>query len=144
MNSKFKEALTYSLRLLSRKDYTEKELVFKLNRRFPEIDCEKVIKYLKENGYLSDYRTGFNYAVAKMEKGWGRRKIRFYMRQKGISEEVADRIIMEIEFDYSFIKKTLEKRFGKNLKLQKDKVIRFLQQRGFSFTEIHNLISGKI
>ncbi|WP_456395435.1 regulatory protein RecX [Desulfurobacterium sp.] len=144
MNSKFKEALTYAFRLLSLKDYTEKELAFKLKKRFPEIDCEKVLTHLKENGYISDYRTGFNYAIAKMEKGWGRRKIHFYMRQKGISEEVAERILMEIEFDYAFIKRTLEKRFGKNLKTHKNRVTRFLQQRGFSFTEIHNLISGKI
>ncbi|WP_456426047.1 regulatory protein RecX [Desulfurobacterium sp.] len=144
MNSKFKKALTYALRLLSRRDYTEKEILFKIKQRFPEVNSEEVIKHLKENGYLSDYRVGFNYAISKMEKGWGKRKIRFHMVQKGITEEIADRILMEIEFDYSFIKKTLRKRFGDNLHTKREKVTRFLQQRGFSYTEIHNLISGKI
>ncbi|WP_457568378.1 regulatory protein RecX [Desulfurobacterium sp.] len=144
MSSKFKEALSYALRLLCRRDYSEKEILNKLTDRFPAVDSEKVVAHLKENGYLSDYRTGFNYAISKMEKGWGRRKIRFYMIQKGIPEETADRILREIEFDYSFIKKILKKRFGDNLKTEKQKATRFLQQRGFSYTEIYNLISGKI
>jgi len=145
VNSNFKNALLYSLKLLSRRDYSEKEICRKLAVKFPDAETEEVIKNLKENRYLSDYRVAYNYALSKMEKGWGKRKIKFYLFKKGVDEETVDTALNSIEFDYSFIKKELEKRFDKpKEKKEREKIERFLSQRGFSYLEIFNLISDKI
>jgi len=145
VNSNFKSAVSYALQLLSRRDYTEKEIKQKLIKKFQNLKAEEVVSYLKENGYLSDYKVAFNYVLSKMEKGWGRRKIKAFLLKKGVSQEIIERVMVEIAFDYSFIKKDLHKKFTKiNTQSEKNKAFRFLQQRGFSYTEIINIISGKI
>ncbi|SNR91376.1 regulatory protein RecX [Desulfurobacterium atlanticum] len=145
MNSNFKSAISHALRLISLRDYTEKELQDKLSLKFQNLNIEKVLDYLRKNGYISDYKVAFNYAISKMEKGWGRRKIKAYLLKKGISKEIAEQVLIEIEFDYSFIKKDFEKKFQTlQTKKEKERAFRFLQQRGFTYTEIINIISGKI
>ncbi|WP_163329035.1 regulatory protein RecX [Desulfurobacterium thermolithotrophum] len=144
MDLTFKKIYTYTIFLLSKKDYSPQSLRKKILEKFPEAENQiinNVVDTLKKEKFLNEFRTAHNYFTSKMEKGWGKRKIRYSLRQKGFSEEVIKELETSIEFDYSFIKREIEKKFGqvKDKKLR-EKAKRFLLQRGFSYCEIENIL----
>ena len=145
MDSKFKKVYAYSIFLLSKRDYSPESLRRKISEKFPEIESQIIdsaIDSLKREKFLDEFRTAYNYFISKMEKGWGKRKIRHHLRQKGFSKEIIDELEISIEFDYSFIRKEVEKRFGQEIKDRKlkEKAKRFLFQRGFSYCEVENIL----
>lgn len=145
MELEFKKTYAYAISLLSKRDYSPKLLRKKVSEKFPDVkSCtlDDLIENLKREKFLDESKMAYNYFVSKMEKGWGKRKIGYYLRQKGFSDEVIDELQLSIEFDYSFIKNEVEKRFGEDIKdrKQKEKAKRFLLQRGFSYCEVKHIL----
>ena len=59
-----------------------------LRQGFSTETAEKMIAYLKENGYLDDARYSRAYASDKVRfSGWGRMKVRVGLRAKGLSDQ---------------------------------------------------------
>jgi len=142
VSSEFKNALSTSLKLLSRRDYSGRALRRKLQEKFPSDTVEEVISYLTENGYLDEERAALNYALSKVEKGWGRRKILLKLLEKGFERSVAERVVESVEPDYERVREMIRKRFGESP--DPVRVRRFLTGRGFSFEEIEVILSDKI
>ncbi len=145
MDSKYKEAFTYALKLLARRDYTEAELKSKIFQKFSlrEEETLLIIDELKRSNYLNDFRTATSYYISKMEKGWGKKKIAWHLRQKGINNETITEVVNSIPFDYSYIQKQVKKRFDLGDKKERKRAERFLANRGFSHVEISNILKSQ-
>ena len=134
-----KEALNYSLRLLDRRDYTKKQLEDKLKSRgVAERDIIEVINYLKEKGYVDDERYARNYVYFRLKRGYGKKRIRFELLNKGIDEAIIDKALglQDEQADEVFLKKYELLRGKKNLK---KKLFDYMQRRGFDSQTIFSL-----
>ncbi|WP_022670897.1 regulatory protein RecX [Hippea alviniae] len=135
------EALKYALRLLNRRDYTELQLREKLNGKgFDKKDIEDTILYLKEKNFLNDERFAENYIFFRLKNGYGKRRIRFELKEKGIKEEIVDRLLEDKEemIEEYFLKKLKQ---VENKKNPSKKLFDALYRRGFDKEKIFELIN---
>jgi regulatory protein len=102
-------------------------------------EVEELISRLIEEGYLNEERFAMQFASGKSRiKGWGRQKIRYELRQKGISEfcivkalKTLDDDEYEVSFKRQAAKKWTALRAERNIFVKKGKWQQFLLQRGF-------------
>lgn len=101
-------------------------------------NIDKIIFYLKTEKYLNEMRFAEFFARDKHRFAkWGKTKIVFTLKNKGISSEVIQTVIKNIDFgDYSEQLKTLLSTKFKNIKYKdkydaKAKLYRFGISRGF-------------
>lgn len=102
-------------------------------------EVEELISRLIEEGYLNEERFAIQFASGKSHiKGWGRQKIRYELRQRGISEfcigkaiQTLDEADYEAGFNRLAAKKWIALRYEKNIFAKKSKWQQFLLQRGF-------------
>jgi len=138
------------LRLLARRDHGERELAQKLlSRGFDEEIVSGTIAYFRELGYLSDRRfaTGQARRLAE-ERGLGDRRLRSFLRGRGISEELTAAAIEAVRRDWSeekalrslIRKKTLAGYDRKNHR-ERQKLIRHCLGRGFPPELIYEMIN---
>ena len=142
MNSEFNRAVSFAIRLLSKRDYASFTLRRKVEEKFPSVNSKDVISYLESRGYVDDERVAYNYAISKVEIGWGKRKIRYKLLEKGIEKSTVDEVLSKVEIPVENVKRLLRKRFGENP--DTDKLKKFLLNRGFTFEEIREILSDKI
>ena len=123
--------------LLARREHSEQELRQKLKTREYESDeIEEALQRLIEDGLLSDGRFAESYVNHRVNAGLGPMKIRFELRQKGISDEMAETCLSAFSGQWdSLMRETRERKFGVSLPddyKDRMKQARFLQNRGFS------------
>jgi len=102
-------------------------------------EVEELISRLVEEEYLNEERFALQFASGKSRiKGWGRQKIRFELRQNGISEfciKKALNALDETEYTASFSRQADKKWQAllseKNIFVRKRKWQLYLLQRGF-------------
>jgi regulatory protein len=102
-------------------------------------EVDELISRLIEEDYLNEERFAIQFASGKSRiKGWGKVKIRYELKQKGISEFCivkALKSLNESEYAVSFKriadKKWLALQSEKNIFVKKNKWRQFLLQRGF-------------
>ena len=102
-------------------------------------EVEELITHLIEEEYLNEERFALGYASGKSRiKGWGKQKIRYELRQKGVSEFCISKALNAIDdqeyaagFRRLADKKWLSLRSEKNIFVKKNKWQQFLLQRGF-------------
>ncbi len=95
----YQKALERAVWWLSRKDYSEKQLMSKLkSAAFSEDSALRACAFLKAGNYLSDARLSENLVRQKM-KSSGSRRIAMTLRQKGIAEETARQALEALEPD---------------------------------------------
>jgi regulatory protein len=102
-------------------------------------EVEELISRLIEEEYLNEERFALHFTSGKSRiKGWGKVKIRYELKQKGISEFCivkALKSLDESEYTASFKriadKKWLALQSEKNIFAKKNKWRQFLLQRGF-------------
>lgn len=129
-------ALSKSYFLLSRRDYTSKELEIKLHMKFQEKEIiKKVIREIEEKGYIDDY----SYARSFIERSRnGRKKIEYDLRARGLKAEVVKEAFNEVSQDeVSKIKKLLYKISSK----PHDKKINYLLRKGFDYESVKKALS---
>ena len=135
----YQEALSRATRLCSLSEKCEQDIREKLSEWKLSIEnIEKIITYLKGEKYLDEMRFAGFFAQDKHRFGkWGKSKIIFALKNKGISPEVIDEAIKNIDFeDYSEqLKSLLTSKFKsikyKNLYDAKAKLYRFGMSKGF-------------
>jgi len=115
-----------------------KDKLFKLGLH--ETERQRVIDYLTDNGYIDDKRYAQAYIKDKLVfNGWGPKKIVQGLRQKGIDSQTCNAMISEIDDDV-FAEKLLPLMQKKLRTLsadhQRDSLIRFAAQRGFTWQQI--------
>lgn len=137
--SQYSEALSCAAGYCSIAEHCISEVVEKLKRfeLIPE-DQAKLIRRLQDEGYLNENRYVKAFVKDKFRFGkWGRIKIRYALRQKGISSTLAEVGLAEIqEEDYREMLTELLRQKKRTLKANslyelKGKLMRFAAGRGF-------------
>lgn len=123
--------------LLSKRDYSKKELYLKLLSKYREkVVINSVVDRFVELGYIDDY----DYAKAYINShSYGKKKMEFMLLQKGISKDLINEIYSALEG-----KKEIENIKKIWLKLgdrEKDKKILSLLRKGFEYRDIKKAIT---
>lgn len=133
-----------ALRLLEFRNHSSGELKRKLTvAGASEDDASKVIEFLKEYNLINDREYAKRLALdLKNLKKYGERRIRSELKSRGILSEYIEEAIGELpEFDEEELVRLVEKRLkGDFEKKNKDKVLRYFLNRGYSFDEIKRTI----
>jgi regulatory protein len=149
----------YSLRLLSRRDYSENEFKEKLLKKgYPPSVVEQVIASLKELDYLSDKNFVKNYVAHSLSfRKRGKMAIKQELLRKGVDEKAIDDYLAEVSEEIPAkelvakylpkIKKQFEKKAEKNKPVGSQKVYiksklkELLLRRGFTQRTIEKVLA---
>lgn len=135
------DAFRSAIRLLTRRDHTEKELFYKLIQRGLKSDTiDSALKRCRDLGYLDDAKTAIMMAEHMASRGNGPLKIRRTLGQKGVDEAFIEKALTRCgnEDDQVESAITTLKRIRFRLNRETDpqkrrtKAYRFLTGRGFS------------
>ncbi len=150
-NSKTRiSAQDYSLKLISARSYSEKQVAGKLIKKgFSTEDTGRAIKKLKEYGYLNDESLAERFIENGKNRLIGRIKLSYELYKKGFNKSLIDELIPrfysdEEEHTVAFKavgkkKISLMKHMENELKYKK-KLYDFLQNRGFSSNIIEDIL----
>ena len=137
-------ALKYALNILNKKDYTIKEMTDKLRlKEFDEKSINETMQYLKDNNFLNDERFVENFVYFRLKNGYGKKRIEYELKKKGINEGLIDKYVKTAD-ETEAAKFAFEAKAGhiKNDKNRKSKLFAFLARRGFDY-EIINILLNK-
>ena len=149
--SDYARLLDRATRILAMRDHSEQELRKKLVATFPgqkeeppaAEDIEKVIATCLEQHWLDDARFARQFIASRARKGYGSRRVRQELQQKGVARELCDAAMAECETDWTQIAwDQATKKYGEPLPTefaQKAKVQRFLLYRGFLMEDIQEI-----
>lgn len=136
------------LRLLMRREHSQKELLKKLiTKGFQQEDILPVITELAEQGWQSDQRYAESYTRHRLQKGYGELAITYELKQNGIKDFDIESVLFDIADDWlSLIQQVYKKKYGDNNKKlsspERAKQTRFLLQRGFNPMLIQQLFNS--
>lgn len=139
-------------RLCSKSEQCSPDLRRKINELGGEGEmAEKIIVRLEKENYLNDERYAKAYVREKFRiNKWGRIKMQYYLKMKGLPENIIGIGLAEInEDDYTqLVVKTMKekaKTIRKSNKFEKmGQIIRFAQGRGFEPEIIHRHLNEAI
>ncbi len=132
-------ALNRAAALCSRSEQASADIVKKLRDwGLAESDVAAVMERLVKEKFVDDGRYAVAFVRDKFRfNGWGRRKIAYALRQKGVAQDLVDEAMSEIaDDDYSAtLQHLLEGKArslaGKEPRLAKASLLRFAASRGF-------------
>lgn len=135
------ELLDLAVQLLARREHSRQELVRKLAGRSDSPErLERVLDQLVERGYQSDQRCAEMLVRHRSLQGWGPRKIRQDLQQKGIASELCSQVLEAAEVDwFALALEQAHKKYGTTRAAdykERAKRTRFLVGRGFSYDEV--------
>ena len=111
-------------------------------------EAEEILKLLKKEKFIDDKRYAKAYVAEKFKfNHWGRIKIRYNMRTKGLSAEIIEAGLESldekkyIEILLKTMKEKAKKSGGKSKFEKMGQIIRFAQSRGFEPELIHRYIN---
>jgi regulatory protein len=142
--SNFSEALVFAASYCSISEHCESEVLSKISRfgLAPE-DQKNLIQRLKKENFINEKRFVKAFVNDKFRiNKWGRIKIRFLLKQKGIQTEIIDEGLAQIpepEYHDMIFKLLKEKRpaiKSKNAYELRSKMIRFASGKGFELSAI--------
>lgn len=124
---------SYAIRVLAARAYSESALQQKLARRAKPEVVEAVLKRIKGAGYLDDRQYAEGYARMYASR-WGAAKIRRSLREKGVSGQIIDLVLAELETQFNAVEEALAllERYQTRHRGEKPKAIRFLVNRGYA------------
>ncbi len=132
------------LRLLTRRDYSQLELLDRLIKKdFDRAESQIIIDDLAEQGWQSDLRFAESYARYRIKKGYGPIKIGYELQQRGVESFDLDTVVFDLADDWDdLLKQVYERKYSDEKSLLSKEWLkrsRFLQQRGFSWELINRL-----
>jgi regulatory protein len=133
------------VRLLARREHSARELHQKLKQRgFDHSTIDLVLKKAQEHGWQSDERFAHVWVRTCIARGDGLRKISAQAPQKGIPADLIELVLKHEQPDWNeACYQRLIRKFGEMPavdKKQRDKIMRHLLQRGFSFEVINHAL----
>jgi len=140
-NEAYQKSCATALRLLARREHSERELRHKLTgRKFGDDIIDTVVAELVAQGLLSDRRFADAYARGRYERGFGPLRIQAELQERGVTADLVRETLAELSGDWldSAIRQR-SKRFGAEPpgdRGERAKQMRFLQQRGFTGDQI--------
>ena len=131
-----------SLDLLSRREHSVSELKNKLIRFNPDSnDLKDVIERLITSNFLDDKRFASAFIRSKAESGYGPNYISQYLTKNVIPPDKYDMYSLEIDWEDKCLTQFNKKRRNKEINFkEKEKILRFLAYRGFSYEIIKNAL----
>lgn len=146
------KALACAMRALARRDHSVAELERKLRGKDVSAGVTaEVIARLKHAGYLDDRRFAQRWAEAAVRNGRGYGpRLRFELIRRGVSRELAAEVVGDIAGSYEeeeTLAALVAKKFAQFDPLaasdrEKNRVIAYLQRRGFSIAAILRIFRG--
>ena len=110
---------------------------------------DEIISALIEDDYLNEERFAKQYAGGKFRmKDWGRKKIYFGLKEKGISDYLIRLALKEIDEEayqktlHNLARKKWDSLNGEQHLVRKKKTMDFLLQRGFEPDQVTRLVNG--
>ena len=130
--------------LLARREHSRAELLRKLTTRgYAAGDIEPLLDRLAAQGLQSDERFTASYVRMRSGRGYGPQRIRAELRERGAAADLIDRELATLAgADTPRIDDIWHRKFAGRLPQdvrERARQMRFLQQRGFSLADIHNL-----
>ena len=150
MESCFTKALAKAFDMLSRKPYSRKELSEKLSKSgYDEAIVFEVAEELESLGYINDADYAALFLEHCLSKMWGKKKIRFEMKQKGLADEIIAEAIGSLDDENTEEEMTdmiLARYRGEDMTDMKTKarITRYFASRGFDFAIIDKAIRKAI
>ena len=147
----YSKAKYYTLRLLSRREYSAAEITNKLKqKKYDDQTIEQLIIEIQKNNWQSDLRCAGMLLRNGINLGHGPNKIRYQMQQKGISQDIIEHTFENIAevgpqaddydiFWFELAKTILLKKANLNNKNDfktRAKLKQFLYNRGFEHEHI--------
>jgi len=125
------------LRLLARREHSQKELLNKLLLKgFDKDDILPVIEELSEQGWQNDSRYAESYTRHRILKGYGPLFIAYELRKNGVDAVDLEDIVQQSAGSWmDLLEQVYTKKYGHDSLIDRDewaKRSRFLMQRGFS------------
>lgn len=144
MNCVSTEIRESCLRLLARREHSQKELLNKLLiKGFNKDVILAVIEELAKQGWQSDLRYAESYARHRIEKGYGPISVIYELRQNGVVETNLDDIVQKTAGSWmELLEQVYIKKYNHNTLLERNewaKRSRFLLHRGFSGAMVNAL-----
>ena len=132
------------LRLLMRREHSQKELLTKLMAKgFKADDILPVIADSQKQGWQSDNRYAESYARYRIQRGFGPVAIAYELKQNGVENVNLDPIMLTFSDSWlELLEQLYHKKYLHESRLSRSewaKRCRFLMQRGFSSTLINTL-----
>jgi len=139
----------YCFLLLTSRPYSELEIRRKIKTRFKKIRTKQInvaLEKLKELKYINDAEFAENYINYRTKiSPRGKFLLKQELLKKGIKESLIEQVLNKIDLDELDLAKQLVEHKIKSLKSfesqkQKDKLMRFLQSRGFGYDVIKEVV----
>ena len=147
LDSEYSKSRDAALGVLSRKSITSKALLeYLMQKGYSSFVSNEVINELTDLGYIDDYAYANMYFEYCMEKVWGKKKIEYEMKNKGIPNDVIQNTLLYYNDDMQLEKMKdiiLSKYSGSDLHDIKirSKITRYFVSRGFDFSKTDLAIS---
>lgn len=140
-----------AMNLLARREHSQTELRRKLRTRFEPEALDEALERLLEEGLLSDERFAMSFTRERLLRGHGPMRIQSELRQRGVSERLAEKAIANIPLEESITweqvaRSACEKKYGDATPVdipEKVKRSRFLSYRGFSSDQIQQALGWR-
>ncbi|MDH5389110.1 MAG: recombination regulator RecX [Gammaproteobacteria bacterium] len=134
-----------AVRLLSRREHSAEELRQKLTKREFEADeIATALLELKQGDWQSDERYAEAYIRSRRLKGYGPVRIASELRDRGVDELIVDRYLSADDDVWwqAIVREYQKKYHGSQFEDYQEKArrMRFLQYRGFSLDQIHEVV----
>jgi regulatory protein len=144
------KAIASGIRFLAIREHSEKQIEQKLLKKgFASHIINESLTSLCSRGYLSNERYCFSFVDSKKQKGQGPIRIEYELQQQAIPQSLIDHALKydQNEWDHLCLyvlqkknqKHPIEKSHSSGKQyysLEKAKLIRFMQYRGFSLSQI--------
>ncbi len=146
-NSIYLKAKDTAFKYLGYKARTKYEVQQKLiEKEFPTEIIDRTINLLEQYGYIDDANYSKKFISEKINyRGYGKHRIKYELKQKRVDEEIIDALLIDTYDDEleKAIKLASKKIKNKNIDYkEKQKVIAYLQRRGYSFDIIKESIDS--
>jgi len=144
----YKEALQRAATLCSSRERNTQYIVQKLSDwEVSRQDAGKIIRKLEQEKFLDDRRYASFFVKDKFRfNRWGRIKIRYALRQKGIPEDAIQAALDQIDEEAYFqtCRELIEQKSATlketNAYARKAKLLRFASQRGFESELVYRIL----
>ncbi len=137
-----------AIQLLSRREYSRRELQQKLAGEHPADAVETVLDQLAAQGLQSDTRFAEVWTRYRMNQGYGPIRIQSELRQKGIAADIVQGLVSGDTIDwFARALSTWQRKFRGRRETDprhKAKQIRFLQYRGFTGEQIRHALEASL
>ena len=138
---KYEDVKERALRLIAFREHSTKELIDKLTMDGAEQDyIDKTVEFCTEYGFLNDEAYAMHKAsdLSKI-KHYGKHRIAIELAMKGISSDIIENTLEEIEDSDDILLPLVEKRLKGDI-ANRDRVIRYFASHGYEIEQIKKCI----